>query len=593
MTRYYCTFFDRNYLSKAVALFGSLQRHEAQEYKVIAICLDEISRIILLKMNLLNVELVPLHLIEKFDSDLLVAKGNRDLIEYYWTLTASVVLYLLDANPVIEQITYLDADLFFYSSPSPIFEEMGENSIVIHEHRYSSTLAHLVPLSGRFNVGLLVFRNDPVGRATLKWWRERCIEWCYLQFGSGKMGDQMYLDEWPTRFEKVYILQNLGAGVAPWNHEQYSFCVGKDAVVTIDGFPLIFYHFHALFYSDPDVIIPAKHVHYPLNIDVLKYCYLPYLAALDEATHKLSQILPGFYFGLNTGPPNIQQTFIMRREKVGHFGDISGTHARIALNQAWDCYCSEQFKQSSASNNMPLLWPAGRPVSTCDDLLLELEGLEISQKIRVLYIIGAHLFQESEIIYRMFPSVEKIYLFEAIPQVCEKLTELFGSDSRIEIFSYAISDKDEQSFFHVTSNSWESSSLLPLGKHLQLFPTVHELGVIPVECRTVESIIAQHHLRQPDMLFIDVQGAEYRIISSLSPELKENVKLIYTEASHEELYVGARPLDDIIALLHDRYHFLGFAPLFNGTPTHGNALFVNHEHVRAIKKSESISEVNI
>ena len=585
--QYYCTYFDRNYLVKALALFHSLERHEEHDFTVIAVCLDEITRIILDNLKLPYVVLIPLHLIEKYDTALLGAKSNRDLVEYYWTLTPAVVLYLLETRPEINRITYLDADLFFYSSPAPIFEELGADSVLVHEHRFSESLLNLESFNGRFNVGLISFKNDDVGVATLKWWREQCIEWCYLKFENGKMGDQLYLDEWPRRFDKVHILQHLGAGVAPWNHAQYAIKADVDGDITVNGFPLIFYHFHALEFTEPDIIIPAKHIHYPLTAEVLRYCYIPYLYALNDSAAEIKQVQQMFDFGLMGVSPNIKQTFISKRDKCGRYGDISSTHVRVVLDKVWDCFCTEQFKLRDVdSDNLPMLWPLGKPVTTCDDLLLELEGRKISREIKVLYFIGAHLFQESEIVFRIFPNIEKIYLFEAIVPMCKKLNELFDSDSRIEIFSYAISDKDEQSFFHVTDNSWESSSLLPLGKHLELFPHVHELGVIPVECRTVESVMVHQHLRHPDMLFIDVQGAEYRIISSLTSSLKENIKMIYTEASHEELYVGARPLDDIIELLKDNYHFSGFAPLFNHTPTHGNALFVNNNMLSEVSRVE-------
>jgi hypothetical protein len=350
MKRYYCTYFDRNYLVKALALFNSLARHEDRDYVVIAVCLDEITRIILENIKPPNVELIPLHLIEKNDSELLAAKGNRTLIEYYWTLTPSVVLYLLEQYPGIDRITYLDADLFFYSTPSPIFEEMGDNSVLVHEHRFSQSMTHLESLCGRFNVGLIVFQNDDIARATLKWWRESCIEWCYHQFGNGKMGDQMYLDEWPERFVKVHVLQHLGAGVAPWNHEQYDINPGAEASVTINGYPLIFYHFHALDFSEPDIIIPARHTHYPLNIEVIRLCYLPYLYALKEVIKEIDLVLPGFVFGLVTKLPNIQQTFIAQRRKRGYFGNIDSSHVSVVLDDMWDCFCTGQLKQSQVNS---------------------------------------------------------------------------------------------------------------------------------------------------------------------------------------------------------------------------------------------------
>lgn len=58
------------------------------------------------------------------------------------------------------------------------------------------------------------------------------------------MGDQKYLDVWPEQYAECHIIENLGAGVAPWNYSQYTFSSSLDGHITVDGVPLIFYHFH-------------------------------------------------------------------------------------------------------------------------------------------------------------------------------------------------------------------------------------------------------------------------------------------------------------------------------------------------------------
>ncbi len=50
-------------------------------------------------------------------------------------------------------------------------------------------------------------RND--GELVRSWWEERCLEWCYARFEDGKFGDQKYLDDWTSRFNKqVHVLKN-------------------------------------------------------------------------------------------------------------------------------------------------------------------------------------------------------------------------------------------------------------------------------------------------------------------------------------------------------------------------------------------------
>jgi hypothetical protein len=109
--------------------------------------------------------------------------------------------------------------------------------------------------------------------------------------------------------------------------------------------------------------------------------------------------------------------------------------------------------------------------------------------------------------------------------------------------------------------------------------------VIQVTCKTLDAVIAENSLLAPDMLFIDAQGAEYRILESLSAPLKSGLTIIYTEASKEEVYFGARLLDDVARLLEPEIVFTGFAPLNSGTPTHGNALFVRKSSLTDFNKT--------
>lgn len=220
-----------------------------------------------------------------------------------------------------------------------------------------------------------------------------------------------------------------------------------------------------------------------------------------------------------------------------------------------------------------MLWEAGRKVSGEEDLLMELSGRPIVGGISNIVVVGAHKYQEAELLDRMFPGLRSILLFEPIPSLNAELVARFGSDSRIRISDYAVSDEDGIATFHVTNNL-ASSSLLPLGKHKEIFPHVQETAPITVRTRRLGNALSEFALPCPDMLFIDVQGAEYKVLSAVDPAILEEVRIIYTEASTEPLYEGSKVLDDLKKLLAPRFAFLGFAPLTNETPTHGNALFV-------------------
>lgn len=165
-------------------------------------------------------------------------------------------------------------------------------------------------------------------------------------------------------------------------------------------------------------------------------------------------------------------------------------------------------------------------------------------------------------------------MFEPIPQLFSKLQHITWPFNYVEVFPYAVSDFDGPTTFNVTDNL-ASSSLLHFGKHKEMFPHVNEMGAIPVQCRKLSTIIKEHQLISPDMLFIDVQGAEFMVLSAIPVEILKNISFIYTEASTAEVYKGSRPLSDIRTLLESNFKYLGFAPLTSKIAEHGNALFIN------------------
>jgi len=239
-THYFCTLFDSGYLIKGVAMLQSLARH-CPGARVYVLCMDQLSQNLLTRLSLPHVICIPLPDVE--DEALLEAKKDRGVAEYCWTLSSCLPWHVLQREPNIDFITYLDADLLFYSSLQPLFDEIGENSIAIIEHRFTPRLADR-EVNGRFCVEWVSFRRDEEGMACLSRWREQCIEWCYYRLEDGRMGDQKYLDEWPERYRVCHILQHPGAGIAPWNYPQYTFGEDEQGNITVEGEPLVFYHFH-------------------------------------------------------------------------------------------------------------------------------------------------------------------------------------------------------------------------------------------------------------------------------------------------------------------------------------------------------------
>ncbi|MCL4460027.1 MAG: class I SAM-dependent methyltransferase [Chloroflexi bacterium] len=292
----FCTLFDKNYLYKGLALYQSLKTH-CKEFNLWILCMDDVVYSILEKMALDNVKLIALGDFE--DDELRKAKQERTMAEYCWTCTPSLLLYVLAQEPEATQIAYLDADLFFYSDPHPIYDELGSNSILIIEHRFSPEYRAWESTSGIFNISMVIFKNDPYGLESLHWWRKRCLEACYLNPEVGQCGDQKYLDDWPSRFQNVVVLQHKGGGVAPWNIAKYQLhnCNGK---LFVDSDELIFYHFHSLQILERHLCRKRLFLAsrgYQFTGQQLSMVYSPYVAALREAIDRVKQANPAFTWG--------------------------------------------------------------------------------------------------------------------------------------------------------------------------------------------------------------------------------------------------------------------------------------------------------
>lgn len=296
---HYCTLFDKNYLNRGLTLYRSLVR-QAGDFTLWILAMDNETYTILAQLHLPHIELIALADFE--DRQLLKIKPTRTPVEYFWTLTPSLPLYLLEKYPSLPMITYLDADLFFFSSPSPIFDEFGQNSILLTEHRYSPAHEHFKKKSGQFNVQFLTFRNNRLGLTVLQWWRRRCIDWCFNRFEAGKFGDQKYLNDWPTRFRGVHILQHLGAGVAPWNVHNYPI-TSHEGKIYIDGQPLIFYHFHALLQTSSRRFLVAPG--YRINRRQWQLIYQPYTDQLRSAGALIHQVAPDLVVHYSTQPSRL------------------------------------------------------------------------------------------------------------------------------------------------------------------------------------------------------------------------------------------------------------------------------------------------
>ena len=284
----FCTLFNSAYSSRGLAMYNSLEKH-CVDFHLYIFAFDNECFGYLKELKLQYATIVSLEEFE--DEELLKVKPTRSRGEYCWTCTSSTILYVLK-NYGVDHCTYLDADLYFFASPKILLDEMGDKSILITPHRYTKKYDQSEK-TGIYCVQFVTIKNNEKGLKALTWWRNSCIEWCFNRFENGRFGDQKYLDDWPDRFEGVHICDNLGAGVAPWNMQQYTF--NKDAnsvtgteTATKKEFNLIFFHFHSLTFVGPSFFSPRPY--YKRNNSVISLVFNPYVKEIKNIRNQHPEI---------------------------------------------------------------------------------------------------------------------------------------------------------------------------------------------------------------------------------------------------------------------------------------------------------------
>ena len=287
-----CTLFDSGFLAKGLALFASL-KCQKKPFRMHVFAMDDFCADYLEKMN--DPDLVVIRKSEFEDSELLHVKGQRTRAEYYWTCASSAILYCLEKLG-LARCTYLDADLYFYDAAQKLEARMEDASIGITPHSYAAEYDQS-RIHGVYCVQYVTIRNNEKGLSVLRWWRDKCLDWCFARVEAGKFGDQKYLDDWPERFEGVKVLDGPGVGLAPWNCKNYSILPEAEGRWTVRDSsdnteaPLIFYHFHEMRFFTKNRI---KRVAggYDINENVLKNIYQPYIKELLEIAKEITREYP-------------------------------------------------------------------------------------------------------------------------------------------------------------------------------------------------------------------------------------------------------------------------------------------------------------
>lgn len=255
--RHYCALMDRNYLKFFLVLHESMERW-CRPFRMHVLGLDE--QTVQALVGIPDTEVSPMSAIET--ESVRQLKSQRTYQDYVWTLKPQWIHHVLES---MGDVTYLDVDSCFFSSPDGLYGEIDGAGVAITPHRFSPLRERWVSHVGVFNAGFVHFGGES---ECLARWCKQTLECC--ERSSGFCNDQKYLDEWPELWG-AHVVQHKGVNLAPWNQGEGQYTYSRrDGVIYVDEDPLVWYHFHQ--HLEP---------HYDLDPFVREFLYEPYAERLE------------------------------------------------------------------------------------------------------------------------------------------------------------------------------------------------------------------------------------------------------------------------------------------------------------------------
>lgn len=168
----------------------------------------------------------------------------------------------------------------------------------------------------------------------------------------------------------------------------------------------------------------------------------------------------------------------------------------------------------------------------------------------------------------------KIYAFECNPSsiaVCRKNASKYKN---IEVVPFAVFNKKTKlSFYVVNRNKGASSIFKPNDRYIKM-PNIK----IRVDSIRIDEWAKENNIKNIDLVWIDLQGAEYEAFEGFGDLLK-NVQAIYTEVELVELYHKQKLFENVKQLLYDNGFYL--KKLIVNNNYWGNAIFLNKKLKRS------------
>lgn len=244
---------SNNYLAQASVLGRSIKKYHPETTFMLFLCDRKVSSI---DYGQIADEVITLESIEPRFNELAL---KYNIIELNTCLKPRVFEYLFFEKQVSCAV-YLDPDIKLFHSLSFLFTDFTNKNILLTPHIYTP-----IPMDGKkpdeqsflifgiYNLGFITIYNTAESLKFLTWWKSRTYQHGSMDTYKGFFVDQLPVNYAPLFFRGVYVLEDYGMNMAPWNlHERWLEYRDENIYVNQNDH-LKFYHFSSFNVDQPEL----------------------------------------------------------------------------------------------------------------------------------------------------------------------------------------------------------------------------------------------------------------------------------------------------------------------------------------------------
>lgn len=195
--------------------------------------------------------------------DMLRLKLRYELMEFATAVKPCVASHLFAEGA--EKVCYIDPDIYFFRPMTKVMDALDDGATgVLLPHILSpiprdgmSPSDKDILKSGVYNLGFIGLGRGEETDRFLEWWWQWLQTDCFADPRTGVFTDQKWVNFATVFFQKFVVVPDPAYNVAYWNLHERSLEKDPHGGWTINGAPLVFFHYSGFDYRTPTVL--SKH----------------------------------------------------------------------------------------------------------------------------------------------------------------------------------------------------------------------------------------------------------------------------------------------------------------------------------------------